>query len=177
MDQNPKSQDTGKQHSIWGWELKTKTNFEVLCASLFISVSRTKTRRRMTNNLAKANQWFTLETVFSSEGRQAQCNMQAKLHVEKSSQGEMLLAFKLLVYTHWCYFSNFLWHNNWTSPYANQFYKFDIPSFQFESASMSGYKTSSIKQHTIGLLDQTAKYESIFINHEEPPYKLSAWKH
>jgi hypothetical protein len=42
--------------------------------------------------------------------------MQAKLHVEKSSQGEMLLAFKLLVYTHWCYFSNFWWHNNWTSP-------------------------------------------------------------
>jgi hypothetical protein len=25
-------------------------------------------------------------------------NMQAKLHLEKSSQGEMLLAFKLLVY-------------------------------------------------------------------------------
>jgi len=42
--------------------------------------------------------------------------MQAKLHEEKSSQGEMLLAFKLLVYTHWCYFSNFWWHNNWTSP-------------------------------------------------------------
>jgi hypothetical protein len=53
-DQNQKSQDTEKQHSIWGWELKTKTNFEVVCASLSISASRTKTRRRMTNNLAKA---------------------------------------------------------------------------------------------------------------------------
>jgi hypothetical protein len=35
-DQNQKSQDTEKQHSIWGWELKTKTNFEVVCASLSI---------------------------------------------------------------------------------------------------------------------------------------------
>jgi hypothetical protein len=42
----------------------------------------------------------TLETVSSSKGRQAQYNIQAKLHLEKSSQGEMLLAFKLLVYTH-----------------------------------------------------------------------------
>jgi hypothetical protein len=41
----------------------------------------------------------SLEKVFSfSEAGQPQDNMQAKLHVQKSSQGEMLLAFKLLVY-------------------------------------------------------------------------------
>jgi hypothetical protein len=59
-------------------------------------------------------------------------------------------------------------HCDFPSPYANQFYKLDIPSFQFQAASVSMYKckqaTSSIKQHTIGLLDETAKYESVFTN-------------
>jgi hypothetical protein len=58
-------------------------------------------------------------------------------------------------------------HRDFSSPYASQFYKFDIPSFKFQAGAWAGTnanKISSIKQHTIGLLDQTAKYESVFVN-------------
>jgi hypothetical protein len=58
-------------------------------------------------------------------------------------------------------------HHDFSSPYASQYYKFDIPSFEFQAGAWTGTnanKIRSIKQHTIGLLDQTAKYESVFIN-------------
>jgi hypothetical protein len=103
--------------------------------------------------------------------------MQARLHVQKSSKGEMLLAFKLLVYTHWCYFSNFWWQNDWTwsSIHTVIFHlhmqinftnlTFLHSSFKLQAwACTNAHKTSSIKQHTIGLVDETAKYESVFIN-------------
>jgi hypothetical protein len=38
-------------------------------------------------------------------------------------------------------------------------------SFKLQAwACTNAHKTSSIKQHTIGLLDETVKYESVFIN-------------
>jgi hypothetical protein len=44
-------------------------------------------------------------------------------------------------------------HRDFPTPYANQFYKLDIPSFQFQAISTTKYKSTQnklqFKQHTI----------------------------
>ncbi len=84
-------------------------------------------------------------------------NMQAKLHLEKSSQGEMLLAFKLLVYwyyllqifaTEWLNMIIINQHGDFSSPYMQvNFTNFFIPSFEFQAGAWAGTNANKISSH------------------------------
>ncbi len=84
-------------------------------------------------------------------------NMQAKLHLEKSSQGEMLLAFKLLVYwyyllqifaTEWLNMIIINQHGDFSSPYMQvNFTNFFIPSFECQAGAWAGTNANKISSH------------------------------
>jgi hypothetical protein len=83
--------------------------------------------------------------------------MQAKLHLEKSSQGEMLLAFKLLVYwyyllqifaTEWLNMIIINQHGDFSSPYMQvNFTNFFIPSFECQAGAWAGTNANKISSH------------------------------
>ncbi len=71
-------------------------------------------------------------------------------------------------------------HRDFSTPYANQFYKLDIPSFQFQAMSITKYKCTQNKLHQTTTYNQDYWTKQRSMNpslsiDEKPPYNLSAW--